>query len=179
VAPRSAREKRWIFYSSGTTASSKGVMHSDVTLMHGSNGPVHNVGVRADDLFPMAFPLPHIGGPTFVAAQLRTGTQSMMIEVFDAQRSPLVMAEAGATMLGSAVPFYLAYIAAQRAHGNEPLFPELRSCPGGGAPVPPEIARQTREVLGGAGVLSGYGLTEFPIATFAADDGCGDSRGGL
>ena len=176
VLSADARTVRWIFSSSGTTAQPKGVQHSDVTLMHGSNGTVHNLGLTADDLFPIAFPVAHIGGPTFLAAQFRTGARTLLVEAFDAQRSPLAMARAGATMLGSAVPFYLAYIAAQRAHGDEPLFPRLRSCPGGGAPVPPEIAIQTREVLGGAGVLSGYGLTEFPIATFAAHDDPLDER---
>jgi acyl-CoA synthetase (AMP-forming)/AMP-acid ligase II len=170
VAPADARTVRWIFYSSGTTGRPKGAKHSDQSLMHGSNGIVHNVGINAADVFPIAYPMPHIGGPTFVAAQFRTGAATLLVEAFDAVQSPRHMAEAGATMLGSAVPFYLAYIAAQRAHGEAPLFPRLRSCPGGGAPTPPEIAIQTRVVLGGAGVLSGYGLTEFPVATFAAHE---------
>ena len=176
VAPVDATTVRWIFYSSGTTGRPKGAKHSDASLMHGSNGIVHNVAITADDLFPIAYPMPHIGGPTFVAAQFRTGAATLLVEAFDAVRSPRAMADAGATMLGSAVPFYLAYIAAQRAFGDAPLFPRLRSCPGGGAPTPPEIAIQTREVLGGAGVLSGYGLTEFPVATFAAHEDPLDER---
>jgi acyl-CoA synthetase (AMP-forming)/AMP-acid ligase II len=170
VAPIDASTVRWVFYSSGTTGRPKGAKHSDASVVHGSNGIVQNVGITADDLFPIAYPMPHIGGPTFVAAQLRTGARTLLVESFDPVRSPIDMARAGATMLGSAVPFYLAYIAAQRAFGDAPLFPALRSCPGGGAPTPPEIAIQTREVLGGAGVLSGYGLTEFPVATFATHD---------
>jgi cyclohexanecarboxylate-CoA ligase len=176
IAPEDARTVRWIFYSSGTTGRPKGAKHSDVSLMHGSNGIIDNVGITAEDLFPIAYPMPHIGGPTFVAAQLRTGAATLLVEAFDPARSPLAMAEAGATMLGSAVPFYVAYIEAQRAFGDTPLFPRLRSCPGGGAPTPPEIAIRTREVLGGAGVLSGYGLTEFPVATFAAHEDPLDER---
>ena len=41
----------------------------------------------------------------------------------------------GATLLGSAIPFFQAYIAAQRKHGPEPLFPCLRTCSGGGAAI--------------------------------------------
>ena len=36
------------------------------------------------------------------------------------------MAEQGATLLGTALPMFQAYLAAQRKHGDEPLFPRLR-----------------------------------------------------
>ena len=85
------------------------------------------------------------------------------------------MAENGATILGSALPFFQAYIAAQRAHGAEPLFPHLRACVQGGAPNSPELHREVQEVLGGRGVLSSWGLTEFPIASSGAIDDPDDS----
>ena len=57
-----------------------------------------------------------------------------LVEAFDAERTPLFMAEQGATLLGTALPMFQAYLAAQRAHGDERLFPRLRACVGGGAP---------------------------------------------
>src|SRR5947208_11683656 len=107
--------------------------------MAGSNGIVEYVGLEGDDLFPLAYPMTHIGGHTFLTAQLRVGCRMLLIEIFDPQRSPLVMAEYGATILGSAPPFFHAYPGAQRAHGSEPLFPRLRIGMSGGAPPPPAL----------------------------------------
>jgi len=157
-------EVRWIYYSSGTTSAPKGAKHSDRSVMAGSNGMVELVGVQPDDLFPMAYPLTHIGGHTFVTTQLRVGCRVLLIEQFDPVSSPLVMAEHGATLLGSAPPFFHAYLQAQRAAGRR-LFPELRFGMSGGAPSPPILHEEVKAELGGAGIISGWGLTEFPIAT--------------
>ena len=73
-------------------------------------------------------------------------------------------------MLGSAVPFFLAYFDAQQRHGDDPLFPRLRMLTGGGAATPPEISRRAREVLGVRGIANSWGLTEFPVATYGRLD---------
>jgi acyl-CoA synthetase (AMP-forming)/AMP-acid ligase II len=62
-------------------------------------------------------------------------------------------------------------MAAQREHGAEPLFPDLRGCVGGGAPITPELGRQVRETLSVAGVANSWGLTEFPVVTSPPPDG--------
>src|SRR5690606_37861328 len=84
--------------------------------------------------------------------------------------SPRIMAERGATLLGSALPFFVAYLAAQRAHGDKPLFPRLRVCVNGGAPKPPTLHAEIKKVLGGTGVVGSWGLTEFPVATSGGFD---------
>jgi acyl-coenzyme A synthetase/AMP-(fatty) acid ligase len=92
---------RWVYYSSGTTSVPKGAKHSDRSVMAGANGIVEIVGLQLDDVFPMAFPITHIGGNTFMTALLRVGCRVLLIEQFDTRRSPLVMADHGATILGS------------------------------------------------------------------------------
>ena len=57
-----------------------------------------------------------------------------------------------------------------RKHGTEPLFPRLRACMSGGAPKPPEMHYEIQRVLGGRGIVSSWGLTEFPIATYCTFD---------
>jgi acyl-CoA synthetase (AMP-forming)/AMP-acid ligase II len=74
-------------------------------------------------------------------------------------------------MLGSATPFFVAFMAAQREHGDEPLFPELRGCVGGGAPITAELGRQVRETFSVAGVANAWGLTEFPVVTSPPPNG--------
>jgi len=44
-----------------------------------------------------------------------------------------------------------------------PLFANVRTFPGGGAPKPPQLHHDIKREMGGAGIVSGYGLTECPI----------------
>ncbi len=58
--------------------------------------------------------------------------------------------------------FHQAYLAAQREQPGAPIFPRVRAFPGGGAPKPPQLHYDLVRELG-AGIVSGYGLTECPI----------------
>jgi acyl-CoA synthetase (AMP-forming)/AMP-acid ligase II len=161
---------RWIYTSSGTTADPKGVRHTDRTVMHGATGPIQGLGSSRDDVNAVAVPVSHIGGILMLTASLMTGMKLVLFEAFDPATSPERMAAHGATVLGSAVPFFLAYFDAQRRHGDEPLFPRLRTLTGGGASTPPEISRMAREILGVRGIANSWGLTEFPVATYGHPD---------
>jgi acyl-CoA synthetase (AMP-forming)/AMP-acid ligase II len=120
--------------------------------------------VGPDDVVPVPFPYTHIGGMALTVGCLYTGCRLLLIDVFDPKTSPLVISRKGGTLLGSAVPFYHAYLEAQRRHGPEPLYPKLRAFSGGGAPKPPELYYEMKEVFG-VGIISSWGLTEFPIAS--------------
>lgn len=169
--PASGKEPRWIYYSSGTTASPKGVRHCDRSVIAGSAGVVEMVGASSADVNPIAFPVSHIGGAAMLAASLRTGMRLVLFDTFDPERTPIAIAEHGATILGSATPFFVAFMTAQRKYGDQPLFRNLRGCVGGGAPITAELGRQVREVLSVPGIANAWGLTEFPVATSAAPDG--------
>ncbi len=158
------RAVQWYYYSSGTTAAPKGAMHSDFSVMASSNAQIDRIGLQADDLFPVPFPLAHIGGIMLLTAYQRVGAQLLLLDSFDPVTSPPLMAQAGATLLGTATPFFQAYLAAQRSHGDEPLFPLLRQLQAGGAPITPELNAECVRVLG-ARVYNQWGLTEFPAAT--------------
>lgn len=159
----------WIYHSSGTTAEPKGVQHRDRSVMASATGSIVNVGMTEDDVVPLAFPIAHIGGVAMLTATLMTGARTVLFDTFDLSTAGR-MAAHGPTVLGTAVPFFQAFMAAQQAHGDEALFPRLRGLLGGGAPLPSEINRATREVLHVPGVANGWGLTEFPVATFPAID---------
>ncbi|MGE0308425.1 MAG: class I adenylate-forming enzyme family protein [Acidimicrobiia bacterium] len=161
---------RWYFYSSGTTGKPKGVIHTEHSVVMASRYLPAIVGMNADDMLPMAYPFTHIGGPTLFTGHILVGARMMMIEAFDPVRSSHVMGAHGATLLGSAVPFFQAYLAAQQAHGSEPIFPNLRWGLAGGAPLPPEINRRFREEMHCGGILNAWGLTEFPCCTTVAPD---------
>ncbi len=169
--PTSGEEPRWIYYSSGTTAAPKGARHCDRSVIAGSAGVVGIVGASSSDVNPIAFPISHIGGAAMLAAALHTGMRLVLFDAFDPVETPIAIAAHRPTLLGSATPFFVAFMAAQRAHGAEPLYPDLRGCVGGGAPITAELGHQVRQVLSVDGVANSWGLTEFPVATSQAPNG--------
>jgi acyl-CoA synthetase (AMP-forming)/AMP-acid ligase II len=170
---------RWIYYSSGTTGDPKGVRHSDSTVMASANGVVDGLELRRGEIYPIAWPFAHIGGVSMLSAVLRAGGRLVLFSMFDPAETPTKMSDHKPTILGSATPFFAAYVAAQRGHGVEPLFPELRACVAGGAPTPLTVNREVSEVLHVPGIVGAWGLTEFPVATSesCADDEVGTTSG--
>ena len=155
---------RWYYYSSGTTAAPKGAKHTDASVMASSNGQIAYLGLREDDVFPVPFPITHIGGIMLLTSYLRIGAQLLFVETFDPATSPQTMADRGATILGSATPFFQAYLAAQRRHGDTPLFTRLRQLQAGGAPIAPELNAECLRVFGSP-IYNQWGLTECPAVT--------------
>jgi cyclohexanecarboxylate-CoA ligase len=156
---------QWIYYSSGTTAAPKGIRHTDATVIAGSRGMVDAMGITRSDVDPIAFPISHIGGAAMVAAALMTGMRLVLFDAFDPAATPLAIAAHRPTFLGTATPFFVAFLDAQRAHGDRPLFGSLRGCIAGGAPITAELGRQVRETFGMPGIANAWGMTEFPVAT--------------
>jgi acyl-CoA synthetase (AMP-forming)/AMP-acid ligase II len=156
---------RWIYYSSGTTAAPKGIRHTDASVMAPGAGLAEKMGITSGDVDPVAFPFAHIGGAVMLAAALLTGMRLALFEVFDPATTPLAIAAHNPTFLGMATPFFLAYLEAQRKHGDRPLYPYVRGCLAGGAPITAELGHQVRETFGVAGIANAWGLTEFPVAT--------------
>lgn len=163
--PRSADDPRWIYYSSGTTAAPKGIRHTDTSVIAGSAGVVGMVGANSSDVDPIAFPIAHIGGAAMLATGLLTGMRLVLFETFDPATTPWAIAAHNPTFLGTATPFFVVFLEAQRAQGDRPLFPSVRGCLAGGAPVTAELSRQVRDTFGLAGIANAWGMTEFPCAT--------------
>ena len=133
--PESASDPRWIYYSSGTTAAPKGIRHTDASVIAPATGLVGMIGITSSDVDPIAFPIAHIGGAVMLAAALLTGMRLALFEVFDPATTPLSIAAHNPTFLGMATPFFLGFLEAQRAHGDQPLFPFVRGGLAGGAPT--------------------------------------------
>jgi cyclohexanecarboxylate-CoA ligase len=163
--PGPKRDTRWIYYSSGTTAAPKGIRHTDASVIAAATGLVRTIGITGSDVNPIAFPVAHVGGAVMLAAAVQTGMRIVLFEVFDPATTPLAIAAHNPTFLGIATPFFVGFLEAQRTHGDEPLFPSVRGCLAGGAPITAELGRQVRETFGVAGIANAWGLTEFPVAT--------------
>ena len=158
---------RWVLYSSGTTADPKGAKHTDHSVGCAGRAMSELLALTATDRAALPFPVTHVGGINWLFGSLMTGCALLLVESFDAKRTPLWLAQQRATLLGAGTVFHQAYLAAQREAGARTLFAAVRAYPGGGAPKPPQLfwdlLRET-----GAPILSGYGLTEHPIAVMAS-----------
>jgi acyl-CoA synthetase (AMP-forming)/AMP-acid ligase II len=163
--PEDPHQCRWIYFSSGTTGTPKGARHTDASLIASSRSMTDRLGVQDGDVYPIAWPVTHIGGASMAAAVLRAGGHLVLLDQFDPSTFGEKIAPLRPTLLGSAVPFFRACLDAQRRRGGDPLYPELRACTAGGAATPPEIIAELAATLGVSGVVNAWGLTEFPIAT--------------
>ena len=172
---------RWLFYTSGTTADPKGATHTDLTVTASALAMAECLDMRADDVSALVFPFTHIGGIGWLIAALMTGCTLLTTEAFDPAGTPAFLAANGVTLAGSGTPFHLAYLAAQRSDAGGPIFPHVRSYPGGDAPKPPQLHHDLKAEIGGVGIVSGYGLTEAPIVVMAStgdpDEKLADTEG--
>jgi acyl-CoA synthetase (AMP-forming)/AMP-acid ligase II len=159
---------RWIFYSSGTTADPKGALHTDLSIMAAFGAMAERLELREDDRVALVFPFTHIGGIGWLVIGLVAGCAHIAIRAFDPKASVDVLVRHGVTQATAGTVFHQAYLAAQRERGGGRLFPKLRSFPGGGAPKPPQLHTDIKREMGGAGIVSGYGLTECPVLAMAS-----------
>jgi cyclohexanecarboxylate-CoA ligase len=154
---------RWLFYTSGTTADPKGARHTDATLMAAFVGLPRVLELRPSDRHGLVFPVTHVGGIGWLVAGLMVGFSHVVIATFDPAKAIPLLSRHRVTQLGAGTVFHQAYLAAQREQPGRPLFPDVRAFPGGGAPKPPQLHYDLKNELGGAGIVSGYGLTECPV----------------
>jgi acyl-CoA synthetase (AMP-forming)/AMP-acid ligase II len=159
---------RWIFYTSGTTADPKGAKHTDPSVRASADAMVGGLALTDDDIFGLVFPYTHIGGQTWTFSSLMAGTKMVFVEAFVPATTIPILRREDITLAGAGTPFHMAYLEAQRQlPAGERLFPRVRAFPGGAAPKPPQLHYDIVAEMGGVGIVSGYGLTEFPIATMA------------
>lgn len=157
---------RWLFATSGTTAEPKVARHTDASLLAAARGMAGRLALIPQDRNAMVFPVTHIGGIVWLLAGLESGCANILCETFDPERTVEVLGREGVTLAGAGTYFHQAYLDEQRRR-LEPIFPDVRAFPGGGAPKPPSLVGEIRSAFD-VPVLSGYGSTEAPIVTMAA-----------
>lgn len=162
---------RWLFYTSGTTSQPKGARHGDLAIRTAARGMGAGLGLQSDDRSALVFPFTHIGGITWMYAGLEVGFTNVLDEAFRPPDTVDVLRREDVTHAGAGTYFHQVYLKAQSSlPDGERLFPSIRTFPGGGAPKPPQLHHALKEELGGAGIISGYGLTEAPILTMGSVD---------
>ena len=160
-----ATDVRWVFYTSGTSGDPKGVCHSDASLAACASIMHTQLAVTDDDMWPIVFPVTHVGGVATLWAQLLAGSSAALVDRFDPDSTIDALARHPVTIATGGTALVMLYLDAQRRRAHR-LFPHLRVALAGTAPKPPTLHDDVRRELGGSGVVSIYGLTEAPYTTF-------------
>jgi acyl-CoA synthetase (AMP-forming)/AMP-acid ligase II len=166
-APPDDDPRRWIFYTSGTTAHPKGTLHTDRTVAAAAHRLNSRFAMTTDDRNALVFPVTHIGGIVWLMGGLMAGYRQILVETFDAERSCAVLRAEGVTIAGSGPAFWIAYVAEQRRTPGTKAFPRLRALVGGGAAKSPTLNDEVRDVLG-VPLVTGYGSSECPGVAHSA-----------
>ena len=147
-----------LMFTSGTTGSPKGVMHTLNTLVACHNALAGRFGLQTDDVLLGCSPLGHMTGYAAVLMLgLRLGATVVLQDIWEARQGVAIMAAEGVTFTAASTPF-LSDIC-EAVAGGAPRPAQLRSFLCGGAPIPPVlIERAAREL--DLKVCSLWGMTE-------------------
>jgi acyl-CoA synthetase (AMP-forming)/AMP-acid ligase II len=164
-----ADEVRMVMYTSGTTGSPKGVMHTHNSL----NALIRQIKahwlVEPGDSFLVPSPISHIGGSIYAFEMpLMLGTTAILMESWNADEGVEIMLREGCTHMAGATPFLQALLAFARA--AETRLPNLKVFICGGASVPPALIREASDYFDKAIVSRVYGSTEVPVTTVGVID---------
>ena len=152
-----------LMFTSGTTGSPKGVMHTSNTLVACCNALTGRFGLDASDVLLVCSPMGHMTGYAAVLLLgMHLGGTVVLQDVWDGKRGVTLMAAEGVTYTAAATPF-LADICEAVAAGA-PRPGHLRSFLCGGAPIPPVLIERAGRELD-LKVCSLWGMTESLAST--------------
>lgn len=155
---------RMVMYTSGTTGSPKGVMHSHNSI----HALIRQLGthwlVAPGDKFLVAGPISHIGGSIYAfECPLLLGATAVLMERWGADEAVNHLVTERCTHFAGATPFLTQTLAAARR--AETRLPDLKVFICGGASVPPSLIREAANYFEHAVVTRVYGSTEVPVTT--------------
>ncbi|MFG2139420.1 AMP-binding protein [Streptomyces sp. NPDC048650] len=168
--PADPDEVRWIYWTSGTTAAPKGVLHTDRSLLTAGRCLADALRLGPSDIGSMAFPYAHVAGPDYTVMLLRHGIPAVLLEHFALPASLAAYRRHRVTVAGGSTAFYALFLAEQRTlPPGRRLLPDLRLLAGGGAPKPPSLYHEVTAELG-CQLTHGYAMTEAPMVTMGDPD---------
>jgi acyl-CoA synthetase (AMP-forming)/AMP-acid ligase II len=155
---------RIVLYTSGTTGSPKGVLHSHNSIHALINQLREHWLIEPGDKFLVASPIARIGGSIYAfESPLLLGTTAVLMDRWDADEAIRLMDAEKCTHMAGATPFLEQLLAAARRAATR--LPSLKVFVCGGASVPPSLIRSAAAYFERAVVTRVYGSTEVPITT--------------
>ena len=137
-----------VLYTSGTTGSPKGVLHSHNTIMSEIDAVIDYWGIDDRDVVLMPSPVTHITGYLYaLEIAFAAGVKVVFMERWNAAEAVDLIERHGVTFSVGATPFLKELVAEVERRGL--TLPSLRLFMSGGAPVPPELIYRANAVLAG------------------------------
>lgn len=162
--PLSADDVVQVLYTSGTTGTPKGVMHSSNTLLANVRPYVERLGLHGGDAVFMGSPLAHQTGFLYgMWLPILLQTTLSLMDVWDKERAWAIIQSQKCSFTMASTPFLADLLAA----APPAVEVALRMFVCGGAPIPRTLAEQAEERLG-LRVLSVYGMSENGAVTVTA-----------
>ena len=152
-----------VLYTSGTTGSPKGVLHTHNTLMSEINAVIRCWEVSSKDVVIMPSPVTHVTGYLYgLEMPFVVQCSVVLMERWEAALAANLIDLHGATLTVGATPFLTELTQQAVKCGG---LPSMRVFASGGAPVPPEIVRKARNAMVNCAVFRVYGSSEAPTVT--------------
>jgi cyclohexanecarboxylate-CoA ligase len=168
------RDPTLLLYTSGTTSSPKGVLHSHESLVYENQSIIDWLEVTTEDVVFMASPLTHITGLLYgIQLPPMLGIAVVYQDIWNAPTAVELIEREHATFSVAATPFLQGLV---QEYQDQARTSSLRVFACGGADVPPELISRARGILGGA-VMRVYGSSEFPTFSCSRPDDPADKAG--
>jgi acyl-CoA synthetase (AMP-forming)/AMP-acid ligase II len=159
-----------LLFTSGTTGTPKGVLHSSNTLRSEVDAVVKFWRLTRHDVVLMPSPVTHITGHLYgIELPLATGMKAVFMERWNAAEAIDLIARHKASMTVAATPFLIELAEAVERQGVS--LPTFRLFGSGGAPVPPEVVNRAMRVLPDCQAFRVYGSSEGPTVTLGVAAG--------
>ena len=152
-------------FTSGTTGEAKGVMHSHASMTAAIDDFVHHAGFGHGLTSLVMSPFGHLTGFTWgILMPLKGAGDVVLLETWNAEQALDLFARYSVSFTMGATPF-LSDLLDAAAERDTASFPEMFVC--AGAPIPPNLIKRALN-LHDARVVSGWGMSEYPIGTSTA-----------
>ena len=157
-----------IIFTSGTTGTPKGVMHTHNTRCRSALGTATSIGLQADDVWLIMVPLSHTTAlvNAFYSSVIK-GSCQVLLETWNVEEAMKEISRHRVT-LPIGVPT-MPIMMLQRPDFDQYDFSSVRAMVLAGAPLPVEVARQIIEKMG-CDVTSAYGMTETAMSNITRLD---------
>jgi acyl-CoA synthetase (AMP-forming)/AMP-acid ligase II len=160
LAGQTGTDVALIQYTSGTTGRPKGAMLRQGPMLATARIWTREVGLGVGDVFPIGYPLAHIGGfKTGLLTTLVSRATAVLFPVVDAESLIAALSEFPPAVISAPPPVLRTILDAVR-DGSLPASTTVRTVITGSAIVSPLLIHDLRTQLHVTDVINAYGLTE-------------------